>query len=698
MATDALPGAWQEAIEVAIEEAAVEAVQEEESAPSNELAPTIASPNDQRWQCIIWDWHLAHVHSPVVFFAVGLALMFNLMFDLLFRVTNYSHGVEASEICAPGLLWLSIITVLTANSKYLTCTTRVHCACVSIGTLMMILAALTSTLRLVFMLVYSDQCSASRGDVGLQIVELIVASLLVVAVYHLALARVAPSSMLSRWPKLAAAVQISPSGVKLNGVRATLRHVLTSRVYGALLLGIVIDLILGIQGILFFVSLRDGLEDARDTQEVDPAAHDSLVGGCLFGIAALAIQMPICVAASAAHGAAHLRRWRMLTGWSCESSVDPVTGNPNGSHALAEDGEDDEDETARENMALLRVGATPRSMINAARFPGLMLGSLLLGTSLIASSIAAVLVFLYMVLTHAPLKRLTFRFTQSILASTCAFAVGLVTRRVLIRCLIEKHHATEDQVPRVKRPCLFAWYELYQLPLSFFEGCTVAWIRLMKGCCMTSVGLLRFDHPAHAEHATSPAVAQALSKLHSRHALFDQVYRAYAGVVVLEQQAELRRQEREQNDATAGSRTTSEATLTWRDTLPWVALWCCCFTTAPTAVLLIIAPLFTPPPLTPPAPPPPPPPPFPSPPSPSHPPPPASPETHGSIGVAIAVVLAVALVAGGGALVVVWVFKYWRPTTEQAASTSTRRRGELMHEVTAALPDASAVAFEHHEV
>ena len=87
------------------------------------------------------------------------------------------------------------------------------------------------------------------------------------------------------------------------------------------------------------------------------------------------------------------------------------------------------------------------------------------------------------------------------------------------RCLITPPNERDTHPLEVRRHCLFAWYEIFMLLVSFTTGSAVALLRIAKGLIVLAVSLLSLNRPAYNLEATC---------------FRDAMYSAYAATCILE--------------------------------------------------------------------------------------------------------------------------------------------------------------------
>ena len=281
---------------------------------------------------------------------------------------------------------------------------------------------------------------------------------------------------------------------------STIRHLLTSRVYVSLLIGLLLNIVV----VIYYESiLRKAMETGSAGVPTPPVV--------LYFFILLYVQLAVCALASAFNGWKHLQHWRTVI------KVAPAQVAP----APAEHSPGEADGLDAEHSHLIHVGS--KSLMSASRLPGFMCSSLAIGSFLIALVLSAIITALYTWSVDEGFRTAAAPAVESLGSTLAVLVSGVFARMVLARCLLHaKQREAGGNVLPMKRPICFAWFEVYFLFVGIFEGVWIGTKRLVIAFVHTTASLLRTDRPSYAEG----------------HIVYDKVFRSYAAVLCLERDAE----------------------------------------------------------------------------------------------------------------------------------------------------------------
>ena len=291
---------------------------------------------------------------------------------------------------------------------------------------------------------------------------------------------------------------------------STLRHILTSRVYATLIIGLLFNVAVAVY---YGAALTDTLKAA--------AAPDIYYkGSLLFGLLLVYVQLAVCAVASGFNGWNHLQHWRAVTAIKPRQIAPTPEGGATASAAPL-------DELDAEHARLVRVGS--RHLVTAAKLPAFLCSSLACGSVVIAVVASGFLTVFYMWCADEDVRTLAAPVLKSVGYTLAILCSGVLSRMVLIRCLLNTRQkdAADGAVLPMQRPVCFAWYEAYQMVVAIAEGVWIGAKRLLIAFAKATGSLLRPDRPAYTEGEL----------------VTDRVFRSYAAVLCLERDAEASRRQ-----------------------------------------------------------------------------------------------------------------------------------------------------------
>ena len=554
--------------------------------PPADHQPSPAPRSRSLFRCIPCDCHTTLVHSPLLVFACslsagyfGVSLTFSLLLialgeikqdEDLFLVSCSSRfnasrcaadvdkEVAQAESGAIGLHLTALILALLINNKWLKCQCTALpkmslCAEVAVCLLtgVMGLAAFiawTAEVSTCFSCKLGENSTDPLDQSFLSVMRfesflgVITSLFLWIAVAWMALGRVPWITKLFRG-----------HAYLTDHEASMIRHLLTSRVY----IGLFVGLLVNIAVVIYYGSALHSLLAIIDAPAEGAGGGDEGAGGggeggegeggggededaaviaglgwllllphlavifiksaILFGLILLYVQLAVCVLASAFNGWKHLQRWRTVTKVA-RAQVTPAPAE--GISPAQPDGLD------AEHSRLLDVGS--KSLISASRLPALMCSSLACGSVIIALVVSTIVTALYTWSTHGLVRRLLAPIVK-VIGGFLAFLIAcILSRMVLARCLFDpKQLKGGGEVWPMRRPICFAWYEAVFQVVAIAEGLWIGASRLLIAFAQAVASLLRTDRPSYSEGRI----------------VNDVVFRSYAAVLCLERDAEASRRQ-----------------------------------------------------------------------------------------------------------------------------------------------------------
>ena len=597
--------------------------------------PDPAPRSKSLFRCIPCDCHTTLVHSPLLVFACTLSAVYfgvSLAFSLLLLAFGELRGknpflahcsdifnaekcaavdvekeVAQAESAANGLHLTALILALLINNKWLKCqfaTLPKTSLCAEVA-----VCLLTGVLGFAAFIASTVEASAcfscelitgENSTINFESFEAFVMSLFpaVTSLFRSTVRAVSPLSVMRfesflgvitslflliavAWMALGRVpwiMKLFRGQAYLTDERASMiRHLLTSRVY----IGLLVGLLVNIAVIIYFGSTLHGLLAIMDASAQGAGGGDEGAGGggegeggggedvtavlllhllksaILFGLILLYVQLAVCVLASAFNGWKHLQHWRTVTKVA-RAQVTPTPAE--GISPAQPDGLD------AEHSRLLDVGS--KSLIQASRLPALMCASLACGSVIIALVLSTIITALYTWSANELVRILAAPIVKSIGYTLAALIAVVLSRMVLVRCLFHPNQLKGGgEVWPMRRPICFAWYEAVYLFVAIAEGLWIGAKRVVGTFITAVASLLRMDRPSFSEGRAAN----------------DVVFRSYAAVLCLERDAEASRRK-------AGATHFESGVLAVESdvSLKHTALWCLgCLATAIPLIIFV---------------------------------------------------------------------------------------------------------------
>ena len=317
---------------------------------------------------------------------------------------------------------------------------------------------------------------------------------------------------LLRIPAVASLPAVEGHGGLSDETASSIRHLMTSRVYISLLMGLLLNVAAVVHALSIFAPLRP----PPAAIALDPSSFWPYDGLYIFVQWLCISQLAVCAVASCFNGRNHFKTWRAIT----KADMLMTAAHPGRGTSTEEQGSSAAGGLDPEHEHLVRLGST--QLARASKLPAFLCSTLACGSLLIAFVVSLFLTSLHIFFTYEGVRSALMPTIKGGFLTVAVVVSGILSRMVLSRCVFnEQQHKTEGEVLPMRRPALFAWFECCDTLSAVGEGIWVGLSRLLTALMFSTASLLRPDKPTHNE---------ALVK--------DKVFRSYAAVVAFERDAE----------------------------------------------------------------------------------------------------------------------------------------------------------------